>query len=190
MSTLSEETIKTFVLASHTDLEKVKLMMAEHPDLLNVEYDWGPGGKETGLGAASHMGNRSIAEYFLAQGAPATICTMAMLGETDQVKAVLAQDPALANARGAHGIPVMFHVAMSGKVDLAEMLLAAGCQEGFNSALHGAISFNHQDMVAWLLTHGVTDANVQNFQKKTPLERAIEEDHPEIAELLRTHRPA
>lgn len=67
------------------------------------------------------------------------------------------------------------------------MLLDHGCVEGFSPALHGAISFRHQPMVAWLLANGADDLNVLNFENKTPLARALETDQPEIADLLRKH---
>src|SRR3954453_17117025 len=120
---LPVELIKDFVMASHFDLAKVQAMLKDRPDLLNVEYDWGPqGGTENGIGAAAHVGNRPIAEFFLAQGVPSNICVAAMLGQVDQVKAFLESDPALANARGAHGITVMFHAAMSGSIPVVELL--------------------------------------------------------------------
>jgi uncharacterized protein len=189
MTDLTADDVKKFVMASHGDLDTVKAMAEDHPELLRAQYDWGPGGLEDGIGAASHVGNRPIAEFFMAKGVPPTICTLAMLGDTAGVRAVLASDPAQSNARGAHGIPVLFHAAMSGKVELAELLVNAGCKEGFNHALHGAILFGHTDMVAWLLDHGVTDVNARDWQNKTPLEKAQETNQPAIVELL-TRRQA
>jgi ankyrin repeat protein len=185
MTTLSQESVKEFVLAAHFDLDKVKTLLAEHPDLLRAEYDWGPGGLEEGIGAAAHVGNRTIAEFFLSKGVPLNICVAAMLGRIADVRAFLAADPGLANARGAHGIPVMFHAAMSGSVEVTEVLRAHGCDEGYSSALHGAINFGHRDMVAWLLDHGATQLDVKDYQDKTPLRRAEESGLTEIAELLR-----
>ena len=182
-----QDLIREFVIAAHGDLAKVQAMLAEQPELLNVEYDWGPGGREDGLAAASHMGNRPIAEYLLARGAPPTICAAAMLGDRDQVEAFLKADPSLANARGAHGIPLMFHAAMSGQVPIAELLQAYGCSEGYNHALHGAIAFGHTEMVAWLLSHGVTDVDVPDFENQTPLQRAQALHHRDIVDLLRQH---
>lgn len=186
--TLPEALTKEFVLAAHGDLAKVRQLLTEHPALLTVQHDWGPGGGlEDGIGAAAHMGNREIAEFFLAHGAPSNICVAAMLGQTEQVRAFLEHDPALANGRGAHGIPVMFHAAMSGDVTITTMLKNRGCTEGYNMALHGTISFAHTAMVAWLLDNGVTDPNMLNFQQKTPLARAQEAGLTEVAELLRKH---
>jgi hypothetical protein len=74
------ETVREFVTAGHGDLEKVKQMLADQPAVLNLSYDWNPGGPETALQAAAHVGSRAVAEYLLDQGAPLDICTAAMLG--------------------------------------------------------------------------------------------------------------
>lgn len=187
VSTLSPELIREFVMAAHFNLPKVQEMLAENPALLRAEHDWGESGLEDGLGAASHVGNRTIAEFFLAQGVPLTMCTAAMLGRLEDVKAFLQQDPALANARGAHEIPVMFHAAMSGNLDVVKTLKEHECKEGFSHALHGAISYGHKDMVAWLLTNGAQDVNVLDYQGKTPLKHAQDADEPEIVALLLQH---
>src|SRR6185369_10549957 len=106
---MSADLVRPFVIASHGDLNTVKSMLAEHPDLLLVQFEWGPNDYEDGLGAASHVGNRAIAEFFLSKGVPLTISSAAMLGRYDDVKTFLDKDPSLANARGAHGIALMFH---------------------------------------------------------------------------------
>ncbi len=68
---LAPDLVKAFVGAAHGNLEKTKEMLAETPALLNATWDWGGGDFETGLGGASHMGNREIAEYLIGQGARA-----------------------------------------------------------------------------------------------------------------------
>jgi uncharacterized protein len=182
---MSPEIIKEFVIASHFDLAKVKTMLAEDASLINVEHQWGPNDFESGIGAAAHVGNRAIAEFFLAQGVVSNICVTAMLGHEDEVRAFLEDDARLANAKGAHGIPVMFHAAMSGNTAITDMLREQGCSEGYNAALHGAISYGHKNMVVWLLDNGVKDLQVQDYRGKTPLQNAIDSNQPEIADLLR-----
>jgi ankyrin repeat protein len=177
---------REYIIAAHSDLPKVRALLAEHPDLLDAAYDWGAGGIEDGISAAAHVGNRAIAEFYLSQGIPLTICAAAMLGWVDDVRAFLVADPTLAQARGAHGIPVLFHAALSGKVEIAEMLVAAGCQEGFNHALHGAADFGQHGMAVWLLAHGVTDASTPDYQNKTPLEKAQERGDTAMIALLQT----
>lgn len=183
---LNIEKVREFVIAAHGNLDKVKEMAAADPELIPAEYDWGDSGLEDGLGAAAHVGNRPIAEFFLSQGIPSNICVAGMLGDLEAVQTFLANNPALANARGAHGIPLMYHAAQSGNLSLLEALKAAGCNEGYNNALHAAISHKHPNVVRWLLDNGVTDANIKNFQNKTPLQHAMDSGETEAAELLRT----
>jgi ankyrin repeat protein len=181
----STEEVKAFVTAAHFSLDKVKQILAEQPDLLNVAYLWQEGDAETAIQAAAHMGSVEIAEYLLEHGAPLEIYTAAMLGRVDGVRLMLADDPANAKRRGAHSIPLMTHVALGGNLEIAELVLSSGGNEGISFALHGAIARCDTDMVRWLLDHGATDLDVRNYQDKTPLEVAVENDCDEIAVLLR-----
>lgn len=182
---LTPEIIREFVIASHFNLDKVRRMLAERPALLTVQHQWGENDYEDGLGAASHVGNRTIAEFFLEQGAPLTICTAAMLGRTADVAKFIETDVSQANAHGAHRIPILFHAALSGDTDLTNLLLDAGCNEGFDDSLHAAIMYGHAEMVDWLLAHGASDLQVLNYEGKTPLMKAVELGHSTIAEILR-----
>ena len=184
---ISQETVGEFVIAAHHDLGKVKDLHAAHPELLNARY---VPFNETAVEAASHMGNREIAGYLLASGVPMVICTAAMLGLGEQVGQFLNADPSLSTAKGAHGITVMYHAALGGRPEIGEMLLARGGGEGMSDALHAAVKFGHADMVQWLLTHGATDIEVLDFEKKTPLQVAEGKGDTRIAELLREHGAA
>jgi ankyrin repeat protein len=181
---LSQELVGKFVGVAHGDLDTVKRLYEQEPALLNARYEtW----NETALEAASHMGNRPIAEYLLEQGAPLVICTAAMLGRTEDVARFLQEDPDLSTARGAHGITVLYHAAMSGETEIADLLVAHGGGEGASHALHGAVAFGRTDMVRWLLERGVDNVNMLDFMGKTPLAVALEKGHNEIAEMLRQY---
>jgi hypothetical protein len=182
---MTDEQIRAFVIAAHSDLATVKATLAEHPDWLNVEYDWGPGGRETSLGAAAHVGNRPIAEYLLDLGAPYNICVAAMLARADDVARFLADDPAQATARGAHGIPLMVHAALGGDVGIVEQIVAAGGGEGIRQAMIGAVMKGRLEMTRWLLDHGADDLTLKNHDDKTLLQMAEESGFDEIAALLR-----
>ena len=104
---LTPEVIREFVIASHFNLDKVRAMFVERPALLTVQHQWGENDYEDGLGAASHVGNRPIAGFFLERGVPLSICAAAMLGRTADVAAFKQADPAQANAATSTVNPVV-----------------------------------------------------------------------------------
>ncbi|MEP7293381.1 MAG: ankyrin repeat domain-containing protein [Chloroflexota bacterium] len=181
--TLSQETIDEFVVAAHHDLPRVQELLAEQPDLLNENATW----IETPIQAAAHVGNRPIAEYLLDQGAPLDICTASMMGLTEDVKALLADNPELSGATGAHNIPLMFYPALSDNTEIAQILFDAGADvnagEGGNTPLHGAAITGHVNVLRWLLDH---DANpyAVDYEGKTPLDRAQANNHDAAAAIL------
>jgi ankyrin repeat protein len=180
---LTQEYIQTFVMPAHGNLAKVKEMLLADPRLLDAMYEpWG----ETALGAASHVGNRPIAEYLLEQGAKLTIYTAAMLGTQDDVAAFLANDPDLINSGGAHNIPLMFHAALSGDLALMQFLAEKGNTQTADNALHIAANRGDTAMTQWLLDRGA-DVNTKNFQDMTPLQIAAAQEQAEVAALLRNY---
>ena len=180
---LSQETINELVVAAHSDLPRVKEMLAEQPELLNENAEW----IETPLQAAAHVGNREIADYLLGQGAPLDICTAAMFGNADAVHQFLADNPEEAQATGSHNIPVMYFAAIGGSIEVAEILHHAGSpvnvEEGVMSPLHGAAIFGQAPMVKWLLEHDA-DPYAKDYEGKTPLDRARENGHAEAVALI------
>jgi uncharacterized protein len=188
--TLPNETIREFVIAGHGNLDKVKTMLAEQPELLNVPFYWSETDPETALDGAAHVGNPAIADYLMAQGAPLTFYAACTLGMGDKVREYLAQNPELAKTPGVHQISALFHVALSGNTEIANLLAANGGADdkaSVNHALHAATGKGHTAMVQWLLARGVTDINTPNFEKKTALKVALERGHNEVAELLRAN---
>lgn len=186
---MEQDLIREFVTVGHFNLDRVKALLAEHPTLLNTPFYWSEADPETALDAAGHVGNRPIAEYLLAQGAPLTFYVACMMGMTGRVTADLAENPALAAKPGVHSISALFHAAMSGDTVLAALLAAHGgvTAETANHALHGAVAHNRIEMVRWLLANGVTDINSGNFENKTPLTVATERGYIELQALLREH---
>src|SRR5205814_8647099 len=77
-------------------------------------WDWGFGDWETALGAASHMGNRPIAEYLISKGARPSLFSATMLGQLDVVKAFIAAQPGVQRIRGPHSISLLAHARMGG----------------------------------------------------------------------------
>ena len=107
--------IQDFVIFGHYDLDMVKKLLDKDPAVLNATVDWGGGDWESALGGASHLGRRDIAQFLIDRGARPDIFTAAMLGHLDIVKSLIAAHPALASAKGPHGIPLSVHAKMGGK---------------------------------------------------------------------------
>ena len=61
------EMVKEFVGAGHGNLDTVKSMLSEYPNLLYARYDWGNGDFEEAIEGAGHVGNRDIANYLIGQ---------------------------------------------------------------------------------------------------------------------------
>src|SRR3954454_7708448 len=106
--------VKEVVGLSHSNLARVKELVQQHPALAKTSWDWGYGDHETALGAASHVGQRAIAEFLLENGAPPTLFSATMLGQLDVVKACMAATPGLQRIRGPHSLSLMVHARAGG----------------------------------------------------------------------------
>jgi len=111
--TQDPELVKEMVVASHGNSVKVKELVGRNRTLAKATFDWGFGDWESALGAASHVGNREIAEFLLAHGARPTIFSAAMLGQLEVVKAFVTVSPGVQKIKGPHSITLLRH-AMAG----------------------------------------------------------------------------
>lgn len=128
--TYSAPLVRETVWVAHYDQQRVRQLVEARPALARASWDWGFGDFETALGAASHMGNRPIAEYLIGKGARPSLFSAAMLGQIDVVKAFLTAEPGAQRIRGPHGIGLLAHARMGGAA-------ARGVAE-FLSSLDGA----------------------------------------------------
>ncbi len=110
----SLEMAKEIVTVSHSNIKRVKELVEAHPSLSNAAIDWGFGDWESALGAASHVGNREIAEYLLSKGARPTLFSAAMLGQLEVVKAFVAAQPGVQRITGPHSISLLAHAKAGG----------------------------------------------------------------------------
>src|SRR5262249_48111726 len=101
------ELVREMVTVSHFDLNRVKELVEARPSLARAAWDWGFGDWESALGAASHVGNRPIAEYLIAKGARPSLFSAAMFGQLDVVKAFVAAHPGVQRTRGPHSISLL-----------------------------------------------------------------------------------
>jgi hypothetical protein len=108
------ELAREMVWVSHYDQKRVRELVDARPALARAAWDWGFGDWETALGAASHMGNRPIAEYLISKGARPSLFSATMLGHVDVVKAFIAAQPGVQRIRGPHSISLLAHARMGG----------------------------------------------------------------------------
>jgi hypothetical protein len=109
------ELVREVVTVSHYDLNRVMELVGARPSLARAAWDWGFGDWETALGAASHMGNRPIANYLISKGARPSLSSSAMLGHLDVVKAFVAAQPGVQRIRGPHSISLLAHAKAGGE---------------------------------------------------------------------------
>ena len=115
------DVVKEIVTVSHGNIARVKELVPARPALARASWDWGYGDWETCIDAASHVGNRAIAEYLIANGARPTIYTAAMMGQLPVVKGWIETVPGVQRNRGPHGITLLAH-ARNGGAGAADVL--------------------------------------------------------------------
>lgn len=107
--------VQEFVGNAHGDLNRVKELLAQEPNLANATWDWGGGDWESAIGAAAHTGSKEIAHCLLEHGARMDLFVAAMLGKLEIVRATLEAIPEARNVKGPHGIPLMAHATFGGE---------------------------------------------------------------------------
>ena len=128
---LDKTLVQTFVGAGHRDLNKVKEMLEEYPNLLNSAHDWKYGDFETCLGAASHVGFKEMAQFLVDKGAQVNIFTATLFGKLDILKLYLTAVPTALHAKGPHGYTLRHHANQGGDeaLEVKEYLVALGANE-------------------------------------------------------------
>ncbi len=107
--------VRETVGASHGNLARVCELVEARPALARATWDWGYGDFESALGAASHVGNREIAELLIAHGARPDLFSATMRGQLDVVKAWIAASPGIQKIGGPHGITLLSHAKAGGE---------------------------------------------------------------------------
>jgi hypothetical protein len=106
--------VKDAVGASHGNFARIRELVEKQPAIAGASIDWGFGDWETCLDAASHVGNKPIADFLLSHGARPTIFSAAMMGQLDAVKAFVAARPGIQKGYGPHGITLLSHARAGG----------------------------------------------------------------------------
>jgi ankyrin repeat protein len=186
---LPQSWINEFVIAAHFNFERVKQMLARSSDLLNANPTW----NELAVEAAGHMGNETICGFLLDRGAPYSLCTAAMFGDTATAKKYLAEDPARVRERGAHDFPLLWYPIFGKEhVETAELLIAGGAdiRDGIRgvTALHVAAQRGQAKMAELLVAKGADPAERAPHASGamlTAAEFAENAKHGELAAFLR-----
>ena len=141
------ELVRELVTVAHFERKRVEELVDAHPSLARAAWDWGFGDWETALGAASHMGNRPIAEYLISKGARPSLFPAATLGQLEVVKAFVATHPHVQRIRGPHSISLLAHAKAGGEADrpVFEFLQSLGDAD---AKLSGPLSDNDIDSLA------------------------------------------
>jgi hypothetical protein len=109
------ELVHEMVTVAHFNLARVREIVEARPALARAAWDWGFGDWETALGAASHVGNRAIAQFLIEHGARPSLFSAAMLGQLEVVKAFIAAQPGVQRIPGPHSIPLLAHAKAGGE---------------------------------------------------------------------------
>jgi len=181
----SQDMIDQFVGNAHGNLAKVKELLEQYPSIISANASW----TETAVQAAAQTGQVDIVNYLVDHGAEYDICTAAMLGNLDCLEDFIAEDADTINARGAHGIPLLYFPVIHAKQAVAEYLLQHGADPNAASAdgitpLHSAVMFDQPKMAQWLLERGA-EPNPK-YNGKTPLGLALEKNQADLVDVLRS----
>ncbi len=114
---LDKELVSEVVGKSHFDLDRVKEIVNQRPELSRSVWDWGFGDFESAIGAASHVGREDIVRFLISRGARPTLFTHAMLGQYEVVKATCEANPGIQRVEGPHGFNLMFHARIGLRIE-------------------------------------------------------------------------
>ncbi|MDB5336840.1 MAG: serine/threonine-protein phosphatase 6 regulatory ankyrin repeat subunit B-like [Planctomycetaceae bacterium] len=186
------------------DLEKCALLV-KHDAAVNIRSAHGA----TPLMFAALSGHQPVNKFLLSQDADLDIYSACALGKLDEVKRMLAAEPALINKPDGHmrRTPLIW-AAGTGQLDVIELLLKLGADvkvrvpqffqahDYFSgphvfddddkigeTALHVAAAAGHSQVIPPLLENGA-DINALHREKRTPIELAVENKRSAAAKAL------
>src|SRR3954471_5792536 len=162
-----DESVKDVVGASHGNIARVKELVTARPALARASWDWGFGDWETAIDAASHVGNRPIAEFLIANGARPTIYTAAMFGQLAVVKGLVESVPGVQRNRGPHGITLLAHAAAGGGAAVAVVRYLEGLGDADPRYTNMPLSDAEQSAIAGDYTFGSNPADRFHVAKNT-----------------------
>ncbi|HXR99435.1 MAG TPA: ankyrin repeat domain-containing protein [Pyrinomonadaceae bacterium] len=175
--------------ATRGDIAKVKEMLQRNPSLAQSK-------DQNGLSVvlkATYYGQRNVVEALLDSGVQLNVFEAAATGQTDRVRALIEQDPALVNSYSPDGFAPLSLAAFFGHPDTVDALLAAGAEVNAPSRetmkltpLASALATGHNQIARTLIEHGA-NVNAKGDTDVTPLHTAAARGNIEAATFLLEH---
>ncbi|MEZ4427106.1 MAG: ankyrin repeat domain-containing protein [Nannocystaceae bacterium] len=190
LADLSAAEQRSFVGLGHAQFEELRARLDGEPRLVHATATT----TELAVEAASHTGRDDIARYLLDRGAPLSMPTAVLLGDTRLVAALLDAAPDRIHERGPHDFALLWYPAIGdGSIDMTELLIQRGAEVEAQhylgtTALHFAAKAGHRELVARLLERGARPDRVgRKFDAagQTPLQLATARGHADVVALLR-----
>ncbi|HEU4934330.1 MAG TPA: ankyrin repeat domain-containing protein, partial [Pyrinomonadaceae bacterium] len=175
--------------AAQGDVAKVKEMLQADPSLAQSR-------DENGLSVilkATYYGKRDVVEALLASGVQLNLFEAAATGQTDRVRALIEEDPAVVNSYSPDGFTPLSLAVFFGHPKTVDALLAAGAEVNAASRetmkltpLASAMATAQTEIARTLIAHGA-NVNAKGESDLTPLHTAAARGNIEAATLLLEH---
>lgn len=175
--------------ATRGDVAKVKEMLHANPTLAQSK-------DQNGLSVilkATYYGQRDVVEALLSSGVELNVFEAAATGQTDRVRALIEQEPALVNSYAPDGFAPLSLAAFFGHPETVEALIAAGAEVSAPSRetmkltpLASALAAGHNQIARTLIEHGA-NVNAKGDSDVTPLHTAAARGNIEAATFLLEH---
>lgn len=162
----------------HGNLAKVRAIIEAKPQLIgDMNAVNASAVDETPQGAAAHTRSKEIVSYLHQRGVRLNVFMAAAMGKVDEVVAFLQDDPSLAGASGAHGIPLISHAADRATAD-------AMLRNGVDCDIFTAVGLDLAEYVAGLLRSDPSLANVHTKQGVSLVQTACVLGREDIVKVL------
>jgi ankyrin repeat protein len=175
-----------FAAVHDNDRTRVEQLLNSDPSLISARNANGV----SALMQARYEGRHEIVDLLRGRATDLDVFEAATLGDVDQLRKLLAAEPALAKAFSADGFTALHLAAFFGQPDAAEELLQAGAAPDAVSTntmkvavINSAAASGRTDMVKILLDAGA-DPNARQQMGWTALHAAAAHDNVDMAETL------
>lgn len=136
---------------------------------------------------------KEICDFFVSRGAMLELHEAAAAGDLARVRELVEKDAALARSYSPDGFPVVALAAFLGNLEIAKYLHTKGADinaaatngSGY-TAMTGAVTSGHAEIVKWLLENGA-EPNYRYSNNYSPFLNAAANGHLEILKLLQSH---